>query len=157
MTKIRTCLWFDTQAEEAARFYVSLFPDGKITSLSRYGDGAPLPKGTVLVVHFEINGAGVMALNGGPTFKLSPAVSMMVSCRTQDEIDHYWEKLSEGGETSVCGWLTDRFGLSWQVVPDRIDEWISERDPERSARVTAAVMQMTKLDMAAMERAASGG
>ena len=156
MQKIMPCLWFDNQAEEAANFYVSIFKNSKITGISRYGDVGPGPKGSVMVVTFQLDGEDFMGLNGGPIFKFSEAISLVVKCETQAEIDMFWEKLSEGGKKGVCGWLKDKFGLSWQIVPSQIDEMM-KGDPARSNRVMAAVMKMTKLDIAVLKQAYEQG
>ncbi|MBR1220734.1 VOC family protein [Bradyrhizobium sp. U87765 SZCCT0131] len=153
MSKLTTSLWFDGNAEEAATFYTSVFKDAKITSVSRYGDAGPGPKGSVMVVAFELNGQSFIGINGGPQFKFSPAISLVVNCETQDEIDHYWDRLLEGGAPQQCGWLTDKFGLSWQVVPTIIGEVM--KDPEKGNRAMAAVMKMVKLDIAEILRAAA--
>ena len=152
MQKITTFLWFNNQAEEAANYYVSIFKNSKILGMSHYGDGAPRPKGSVLVVDFQLDGQRFMALNGGPTFKFTEAISLMVSCDTQQEIDEMWEKLSAGGEKSQCGWLKDKYGLSWQVVPSILSKLL-ENDPEKANRVMKEVMQMNKLDIARMQKA----
>ena len=155
--KISPFLWFDKEAEEAAQFYVSLFDDSEILQITHYGEGALLPKGTILTVVFRLAGREYIALNGGPAQKLSPAFSLTVNCKDQQEIDFYWEKLGSGGKEIQCGWLVDRFGLSWQVVPANIEKFLSSEHPERADRVMQAVMGMVKLDMAALERAYSGG
>jgi predicted 3-demethylubiquinone-9 3-methyltransferase (glyoxalase superfamily) len=156
-TRIYPCLWFDTQAEEAAKFYTSIFPNSKIKTVTHYGDGMPMPKGTVMVVHFTIDGHEVMALNGGPLFQFSEAISMVLSCETQKEIDHYWDKLTAGGGKVVqCGWLKDRFGLSWQVVPNVMDTMMDDKDPARSARVMSAVMKSVKFDIKQLQKAYEG-
>jgi predicted 3-demethylubiquinone-9 3-methyltransferase (glyoxalase superfamily) len=154
--KITPFLWFDGKAEEAANFYVSIFKNSKITGISRYGDVGPGPKGSVMVVTFQLDGEDFMGLNGGPQFTFSEAISMVVKCESQAEIDMFWEKLSEGGKKSVCGWLKDKFGLSWQIVPSQIGEML-QGDPERANRVMEAVMKMTKLDIAALQRAYEQG
>ena len=156
MKTITPCLWFDREGEEAAKFYCSLFPNSRINSVNHYGENMPQPKGTVMTVAFELNGQPFLALNGGPNFKHSPAVSFIVYCNDQAEVDTYWEKLSAGGEKSVCGWLTDKFGVSWQVTPAVIDKLVTDADPERSSRVMQALMQMKKLDIAALEKAYAG-
>lgn len=153
MHKIATCLWFDRNAGEAAEFYVSVFKNAKITDTSYYGEGAPLPKGTVLTVAFEIEGQNYLGLNGGPHFKLSPAISVVVRCKDQAEIDDLWERLSAGGAKSQCGWLTDRFGLSWQIVPVRLMELLSHPDKDKAKRVMAAMLQMSKIEIDVLERA----
>jgi predicted 3-demethylubiquinone-9 3-methyltransferase (glyoxalase superfamily) len=151
--KITPCLWFDDQAEEAARFYTSIFKNSKMGAVTHYGEGAPRPKGSVLTVRFELDGQEFLALNGGPLFKFTEAVSFIVNCETQEELDRMWEKLSEGGSEVQCGWLKDRYGVSWQVVPAVLGEMLSDPDPERSARVMQAVMQMKKLDIAGLKKA----
>jgi predicted 3-demethylubiquinone-9 3-methyltransferase (glyoxalase superfamily) len=155
MQKISTFLWFDKEAEEAANFYISIFKNSKITAISRYGEAGPGPKGSVMVVNFLLDGVEFMALNGGPNFKFTEAISLVVKCETQAEIDMFWEKLSEGGTTNVCGWLKDKYGLSWQVVPAQLGELLGG-DQVRTNRVMAAVMKMTRLDIAAMKKAAEG-
>lgn len=156
MSRITPCLWFDTQAEEAARFYCSIFKNSKVGRISYYGEGAPLPKGTVLTVTFSLQGQEFMALNGGPAFKFTEAVSFMVNCASQKEIDSYWSKLSAGGQEVECGWLKDKFGLSWQIVPTVIGKMIADKDPARSQRVLQAVMKMKKFDLATLKRAYKG-
>ena len=161
MQKITPMLWFDTQAEEAARFYASIFDDSKVGTITRYGDaGAEAsgrPKGSVMTVEFEIEGQKFVGLNGGPQFKFSEAISFVVNCKNQKEIDTLWAKLtSGGGAPSVCGWLKDRFGLSWQIVPARFWD-LMEGDPARGERVMAALMQMTKIDLETLEKAAERG
>ena len=155
MQKIVTFLWFDDQAEEAARFYTSLFPNSKLGTISRYGDAGPGPKGSVMMVTFELAGQQFMALNGGPHFSFTPAISLLVICESQAEVDELWEKLSEGGRTDQCGWLQDRFGVSWQIVPTRLGELMADPDPARSKRVMEAMLKMGKLDLAELERAAA--
>jgi predicted 3-demethylubiquinone-9 3-methyltransferase (glyoxalase superfamily) len=154
--KITPCLWFDTNAEEAVKFYLSVFKNSKIGKISRYGKGAPMPEGTVLTVTFKIAGQEFMALNGGPYFKFTEAVSFVVSCDTQKEIDYYWEKLSKGGAKVECGWVKDKFGLSWQVVPTILSELITAKNPEKSSRVMQALLKMKKLDIKGLEKAYKG-
>ena len=155
--RVSTCLWFDRQAEEAVTFYTSLLPNSRITSLSRYGEGAPLPAGTALTVNFELDGTEYMALNGGPVFTLNEAVSIVVSCDDQAEIDRLWSALtSDGGRESRCGWLKDRFGLSWQIVPKRLGELMSSDNSAGKGRVFGAFMKMSKFDIAALEAAFNG-
>jgi len=155
--KITTFLWFDKEAEEAARFYTSIFENSKILDVSRYGEAGPGPKGTVLVVEFELAGQRFLALNGGPHFKFTEAISLLVDCETQEELDALWEKLtSNGGNDAPCGWLKDRFGLSWQLVPSAAVRLLHDPDPERAARTMRALMQMKKIDIAALKRAHAG-
>ncbi|MET9700475.1 VOC family protein [Streptomyces sp. NPDC006529] len=153
-----TCLWFDGNAEEAADFYLSVFKDGKRGRTGRYTDAGPGEAGSVMVVEFEINGQKFVGLNGGPQFTFSEAVSFQIHCDDQAEVDHYWQALTAGGgEESVCGWLKDRFGLSWQVVPAEVIDLISDPDPEKAARASAAVYTMKKIDLAAVKKAHAGG
>ena len=154
--KIIPSLWFDTEAEEAARFYTSIFDNGRIVSVSRYTEDAPRPAGMVLAVSFELNGQRFLGINGGPQFKFDEAVSFQIACETQEEIDYYWERLTEGGEESQCEWLKDRFGLSWQVVWPGLEELLSDPDPERSRRAMQAMLGMRKIDIAELKRAADG-
>lgn len=153
MQKITPFLWFNDKAEDAMNFYVSIFKNSKTVSISRYGDAGPGPKGSVMVAKFQLDGQDFIALNGGPTFTFSPAISFVVNCKTQEEVDEYWEKLSAGGATNQCGWLTDKFGLSWQIVPTVLGEMVADKDPERSNRVMKAMLQMTKIDIAALRHA----
>jgi predicted 3-demethylubiquinone-9 3-methyltransferase (glyoxalase superfamily) len=157
MQKITPCLWFDSQAEEAANFYVSIFRNSKIGSITRYGEaGAKVsgrPKGTVMTVTYEIEGQEFVALNGGPVFAFSPAISFIVNCETQEEVDRLWEKLSEGGQMEQCGWLTDRYGVSWQIVPAVLGEMLKDKDPEKSEKVMEALLQMGKVDIGALKQA----
>jgi len=155
MQKITPFLWYDNQAEEAANFYVSIFKNAKVLGLTRYGEAGPGPKGSVLTAAFELEGEKFTALNGGPQFKFTEAISFVVNCETQEEVDYYWEKLTaDGGAESQCGWLKDKYGLSWQVVPTILPELLQEKDPEKSNRIVQALMQMKKLDIAALKRAA---
>ena len=156
MPSLHPFLWFDTEAEEAARFYTSVFPHSRILSVSHYGEAGPRPAGMVLTVDFELDGQRFTALNGGPDFHFDEAISFVVGCADQDEVDYYWSKLTEGGEESACGWLKDRFGLSWQVVPQGFVEIITGPDPDRSNRAMKAMMGMKKLDLAALQAAADG-
>jgi predicted 3-demethylubiquinone-9 3-methyltransferase (glyoxalase superfamily) len=160
MQKITPFLWFDTEAEEAAKFYVSVFKDAKITNLSRYGEAGKevhgQKPGSVMTVVFQLNGQDFMALNGGPIFKFNEAVSLLLPCDTQEEIDYYWEKLSADSEAEQCGWLKDKFGLSWQVAPKAIGELVGDPDSEKSQRAFVAMMQMKKLDIAALKKAYNG-
>jgi len=156
MQKITTFLWFDNQAEEAMNFYTSIFGNSKILNVSRYGDAGPGPKGTVMVGTFQLEGQEFMALNGGPHFKFTEAISLVINCETQEEVDNFWEKLSEGGQKSQCGWLKDKYGLSWQVVPTILGELMQDKDPEKTNRVMQAVLKMTKLDIATLKQAYEG-
>jgi predicted 3-demethylubiquinone-9 3-methyltransferase (glyoxalase superfamily) len=151
--RITPFLWFDGQAEEAANFYVSIFPNSKVSSTSRYGEAGPGPKGSVMTIAFNLDGLSFTALNGGPMFKFTEAISLVVHCETQAEVDHYWDKLSAGGQQVQCGWLKDRYGLSWQIVPDALIELVQDKDPAKSQRVMAAMMQMKKIDIAGLKAA----
>lgn len=153
MQKITPFLWFDGKAEEAAKFYTSIFKNSKMGTVNRYGDNGPGPKGTVMIATFQIDGQQFIALNGGPAFKFTPAISFMVNCETQEEVDHFWEKLSQGGTTQQCGWLQDQFGVSWQIVPTALGRLMSDPNPEKSGRVMKAMLQMTKLDIQGLEQA----
>jgi predicted 3-demethylubiquinone-9 3-methyltransferase (glyoxalase superfamily) len=150
------CLWFDTQGEEAAKFYTSVFPNSRIVSTSYYGEAGPRDAGTVLTVEFELDGKPFLALNGGPDFTFSEAISFQIDCDDQDEVDHYWSSLSEGGTEGPCGWVKDRFGLSWQVVPNRLTELLKDEDTDKANRVMAAMLTMGKIEIAELERAADG-
>jgi predicted 3-demethylubiquinone-9 3-methyltransferase (glyoxalase superfamily) len=156
MQKITTFLWFDRNAEEAAAFYVSIFKNSRITNVSRYGDGALFPKGTVMTVSFELEGQGFIALNGGPHFTFTEAISLYVDCETQAEVDDLWTKLTAGGEESQCAWLKDRYGLSWQIVPNRLITLLQDPDPKKAGRVMQAMLRMRKIDIAALDRAYRG-
>lgn len=153
MQKITTFLWFDHQAEEAAKFYTSIFKNSKIGKISRYGDAGPGPKGSVMVVTFELEGQQFTALNGGPVFSFTPAISLMVNCEAQVEVDELWENLSANGKKDRCGWLKDKYGLSWQIVPTRLGQLMSDPDPKKANRVMQAMLQMDKLDIAKLEQA----
>ena len=153
MQKVTPFLWFDNQAEEAMNFYVSLFKNSKVLSVSRYGEGGPGPQGTVMTATFQLDGQEFMALNGGPYFKFTEAISLFVNCETQEEVDELWGKLSEGGEISQCGWLKDKYGLSWQIVPTALGQMLGDKDPQKSQNVMQAMLQMTKIDIAALRRA----
>ena len=155
MPEITPWLWFDTEAEDAAKFYTSVFPNSKITDTTYYGTAGPRAEGMVMTVAFELDGRKLAALNGGPNFKFNEAVSFMVSCKDQDEVDTYWSKLSEGGEEGPCGWLKDRYGLSWQIVPTALNELLGEPDREKSQRVMSAMLNMRKIEIAELERAAA--
>ena len=154
--KIVPNLWFDTQAEQAAEFYIEVFGEGRVLSVARYPEGAPGPTGEVMTVEFELRGQRFVGINGGPEFPFTEAVSFQVSCADQAEVDHFWERLTEGGEESQCGWLKDRYGLSWQVVPEGMDEVFSDPDPQRAQRAMQAMLGMRKLDVAALRAAAAG-
>ena len=154
---LTTCLWFDTQAEEAAQFYATVFPNSSVGAIARYGPEAPDREGTALTVEFTVNGQQFTGLNGGPTFTFTPAISFQVPCETQDEVDAYWNVLAaDGGEPGQCGWIQDKFGLSWQIIPNRLPELMADPDRDRANRAVAAMMQMGKLDIAELERAADG-
>ena len=156
MDRITPCLWFDTEAEDAAEFYTSVFPNSRIVHVSHYGSAGPRPEGMVMEVEFELDGRSFLALNGGPDFRFTEAISLQADCKDQAEVDRLWETLSEGGEEGPCGWLKDRYGVSWQIVPSRMYELIADPDPERAQRAVAAMLQMGKLDIAQLERAADG-
>ena len=155
MSRLTPCLWFDTEGEEAARFYTSVFPNSAILEISRYGEAGPREEGTVMTVEFELDGLKFLALNGGPEFSFSEAISFQVSCRDQAEVDGYWSKLSEGGEEGPCGWLKDRFGVSWQIVPTALPALLKSPDRDASQRVMRAMLKMKKLEIGELERAAS--
>ena len=155
MQKITPCLWFDTEGEEAAQFYTSVFPNSRIVEVTRYGSAGPRAEGTVMTVSFELDGQGFVALNGGPDFTFNEAISLQVDCDSQDEVDSYWNALSEGGEEGPCGWLKDKYGVSWQIVPRVLTELISDPDPEKAQRVMAAMLQMRKIEIAELEKAAA--
>jgi predicted 3-demethylubiquinone-9 3-methyltransferase (glyoxalase superfamily) len=156
MQKITTWLWFDTEAEEAAQFYTSIFPDSRITEVSHYGPAGPRPEGMVMTVGFELFGREFWALNGGSNYRIdSPAISLMVDCETQEEVDRYWSRLADGGQEIACGWVTDRYGLSWQIVPRRLRELLADPDRERAQRAMGAMLQMTKIEVDELERAAA--
>jgi len=155
MDRFITCLWFDDRGEEAARFYTSVFPNSKLGEIARYGSAGPRPEGMVMTVAFELNGQKFVALNGGPHFTFNEAISFQVMCADQDEVDKYWSVLSEGGEAGPCGWLKDRFGLSWQIVPVRLPELLGDPDAERAQRVMAAMLEMKKIEIGELERAAT--
>src|SRR5256712_14009880 len=157
MQKITPFLWFDGKAEEAMNFYISIFKNSKIVSVSRYGEAGPGPKGTVMTGTFQLEGQDFMALNGGPHFTFSPAISFFVNCQTQQEVDELWEKLSEGGEKGRCGWLKDKYGLSWQIGPSALGEMLRDEDAEKSKRVMKAMLQMDKIDIKALKQAYEQG
>ena len=154
--KITTFLWFDNQAEEAVNFYVSIFKNSQVGDIARYGDTGPGPKGQVMTAEFQIEGQQFTALNGGPQFKFTEAISLVVNCETQEEVDELWEKLSEGGEKVKCGWLKDKFGLSWQIVPTILKDLLKDKDVEKTNRVMQALLKMTKLDIAQLKAAYEG-
>jgi predicted 3-demethylubiquinone-9 3-methyltransferase (glyoxalase superfamily) len=156
MKRITPCLWFDTEAEDAARFYTSVFPNSRIVDVARYGPAAPRPEGMVMTATFELDGKRFVAVNGGPNFTFNEAISFQVSCENQDEVDRYWDTLSEGGEPGPCGWLKDRFGVSWQVIPTVLSELLGDPDREKSERVMQAMLNMQKLEIDVLERAAVG-
>ncbi len=155
-TKITPFLWFNGQAEEAANYYVTVFKNSKINTVTRYGDEGTGPKGSVMTVSFQLDGQEFTALNGGPVYQLTPAVSFVVHCKTQQEVDDYWNKLLEGGQAQACGWLTDRFGVSWQITPVQLLEFIQDKDPARKLRVMQAMLQMVKLDIRKLQDAYEG-
>jgi predicted 3-demethylubiquinone-9 3-methyltransferase (glyoxalase superfamily) len=151
-----TCLWFDDQAEEAANFYLSVFKNARLGPISRYSEAGPRPAGTVMTVEFELNGQRFLGLNGGPEHTFTEAVSFQIMCEDQEEVDHYWSRLTDGGQEVVCGWLKDRYGLSWQVVPTVLPELLADPDPEKAKRAAEAMFSMKKLDIAALKRAHAG-
>jgi predicted 3-demethylubiquinone-9 3-methyltransferase (glyoxalase superfamily) len=155
--KITPFLWFDDKAEEAMNFYTSIFENSKIVSVTRYGEAGPGPKGTVMTAKFELNGQEFIALNGGPQFTFTEAISFVVNCETQEEVDELWDKLSEGGKKSRCGWLKDKYGLSWQVVPTVLVELLQDKDPKKSNRVMQAMLQMDKIDIETLKRVYRNG
>jgi predicted 3-demethylubiquinone-9 3-methyltransferase (glyoxalase superfamily) len=153
-TPLTTCLWFDTQAEEAATYYTTIFRDARLGSISRYGEGGPRPAGLVITAEFELNGQRFVALNGGPEYTFTEAVSFQIPCADQAEVDYYWDRLTaDGGQPGPCGWLKDKFGVSWQVIPAVLGSLLGDPDPEKAARATQAMLGMGKLDIAALERA----
>jgi predicted 3-demethylubiquinone-9 3-methyltransferase (glyoxalase superfamily) len=153
MQKITPFLWFDQQAEDAVKFYTSIFPNSGVRTITYYGEAGPGPKGSVMTIAFELDGQEFIALNGGPHFKFTEAISFVVNCETQEEVDQYWEKLLEGGQEIQCGWLKDRFGVAWQIVPMALIEMLRDPDPQRSQRVARAMFKMKKLDLAALRNA----
>ena len=156
MQKITPFLWFNDQAEEAAMFYTSIFKNSKIGTISRYGEGGPGPKGKAMTVTFQLEGQSFMALNGGPQFTFTPAISLLVNCETQQEVDDLWEKLSASGTKERCGWLKDKYGVSWQIVPTALGQLMQDRDPEKSKRVMTALLQMDKLEIKTLQQAYEG-
>lgn len=157
MQKITPFLWFDGQAEEAMNFYVSIFKNSKVGRVTRYGEGGPGPKGTVMSATFQLDGQEFMALNGGPLFSFTPAISFFVNCETQEEVDELWEKLSAGGKKERCGWLKDKFGLSWQIIPSTLGKLLQDKDPEKARRVMQAMLQMDKIDIKGLQDAHDRG
>jgi len=153
MQRITPFLWFDGNAEEAVNFYVSIFKNSRVVSVTRYGEAGPGPKGTVMIATFQLDGQDFFALNGGPQFTFTPAISFFVNCETQQEVDELWEKLSEGGEKQQCGWLKDKYGLSWQIIPSILGKLMQDKDAEKSKRVMQAMLQMRKIDIQALQRA----
>jgi predicted 3-demethylubiquinone-9 3-methyltransferase (glyoxalase superfamily) len=156
-TQISTCLWFDGRAEEAANFYVSIFPNSKILKTARYPEGAPGPSGSVMTIEFELDGRKFLGLNGGPHFKFNEAISFIISCQTQEEVDRYWQALTAGGGEVQCGWVKDKFGVSWQVTPTMLGQLLSDPDAQKAKRVMQAMMGMKKLDIRGLKQAAAGG
>ena len=157
MPKISPFLWFDNQAEDAANFYTSIFKNSQIVGIARYGEAGPGKKGSVMTVAFQLDGQDFVALNGGPQFQFTPAVSFVVNCKTQEDVDHFWRALSQGGRTDRCGWLTDKFGLSWQIVPTVLGELLQDKDASKSKRVMEAMLQMDKIDVRKLKQAYEGG
>jgi predicted 3-demethylubiquinone-9 3-methyltransferase (glyoxalase superfamily) len=157
MQKITPFLWFDTQAEEAAKFYTSIFKNSQIASVSRYGEAGPGPKGSVMTVAFKLDGQDFVALNGGPQARFNLAISFVVNCKTQEEVDHFWSKLSQGGKTDRCGWLKDKFGLSWQVVPNILGELLTDKNAKKANRVMEAMLQMDKMEIDKLKQAYERG
>jgi len=156
MQKITPFLWFDANDEEAVAFYTSIFPNSSVQQVDPYGKDSPGTEGTVMVIAFTLNGQEFMALNGGPVYKITPAISFVVSCEDQAEVDHYWEHLTEGGHEDQCGWLADKFGVSWQIVPKELDEMLADPDPQKAYRAMQAMLKMVKLDIAALRKAFEG-
>jgi predicted 3-demethylubiquinone-9 3-methyltransferase (glyoxalase superfamily) len=156
MQKITPFLWFDANAEEAVAFYTSIFPNSSIQGGDRYKKDTPGTEGTVMLISFTLNGQAFTALNGGPIYKFTPAISFLVSCEDQAEVDHYWERLTEGGQAVQCGWLTDKYGVSWQIVPKALDELLADPDPQKTYRVMQAMLKMVKLDIAGLRKASEG-
>ena len=157
MQKITPFLWFDNQAEEAMNFYVSIFKNSKVLKVTRYGEAGPGPKGTVMSATFQLEGQTFYALNGGPRFSFTPAISLFVNCETQQEVDELWEKLSTGGKKERCGWLNDKYGLSWQIIPTVLGEMLGDKDPQKARRVMQAMMQMDKIEIKVLKQAYDQG
>ncbi len=156
MQKITPFLWYDGKAEEAVNFYVSIFKNSKVVSMARYGDAGPGPKGSVMTAAFQLEGQDFVALNGGPQYKFTPAISLVVNCETQEEVDNLWEKLSAGGRKDRCAWLTDKFGVSWQIVPTILSKLLGDKNPEKAKRVMQAMLQMDKIDISRLQKAYDG-
>ncbi|HWS18289.1 MAG TPA: VOC family protein [Candidatus Elarobacter sp.] len=156
MQKITPFLWYDGKAEEAVNFYVSIFKNSKVVSMARYGDAGPGPKGSVMTAAFQLEGQDFVALNGGPQYKFTPAISFVVNCETQEEVDNLWEKLSAGGRKDRCAWLTDKFGVSWQIVPTILSQLLGDKDPEKAKRVMQAMLQMDRIDISLLQKAYDG-
>jgi predicted 3-demethylubiquinone-9 3-methyltransferase (glyoxalase superfamily) len=156
MQKITPFLWYDGKAEEAVNFYVSIFKNSKVVSMARYGDAGPGPKGSVMTAAFQLEGQDFVALNGGPQYKFTPAISLVVNCETQEEVDNLWEKLSAGGRKDRCAWLTDKFGVSWQIVPTILSKLLGDKDPEKAKRVMQAMLQMDRIDISRLQKAYDG-
>jgi predicted 3-demethylubiquinone-9 3-methyltransferase (glyoxalase superfamily) len=156
MQKITPFLWYDGKAEEAVNFYVSIFKNSKVVSMARYGDAGPGPKGSVMTAAFQLEGQDFVALNGGPQYKFTPAISFVVNCETQEEVDNLWEKLSAGGKKDRCAWLTDKFGVSWQIVPTILSKLLGDKDPEKAKRVMQAMLQMDRIDISLLQKAYDG-
>jgi predicted 3-demethylubiquinone-9 3-methyltransferase (glyoxalase superfamily) len=156
MQKITPYLWFDGQAEEAANYYTSIFKSSRVIDVKRYGEAGPLPEGTVLTATFELEGQEFVALNGGPEFKFNEAISFLVDCQTQDEVDELWERLAEGGEKGPCGWLKDKYGVSWQIIPAALSELLGDPDPQKANRVTKAMLAMSKIEIQGLRDAYEG-
>jgi predicted 3-demethylubiquinone-9 3-methyltransferase (glyoxalase superfamily) len=157
MQKITPFLWYDSQAEEAMNFYISIFKNSKVVTIARYGDAGPGPKGSVMTAAFQLDGQDFVALNGGPQYKFTPAISFVVNCETQEEVDELWEKLSAGGRKDRCAWLTDKYGVSWQIVPTILSKLLQDKDPEKVKRVMQAMLQMDKIDIARLKQAYEKG
>ncbi len=155
MPKITPCMWFDTQGEEAANFYTNVFENSRITEVTRYGTAGPRPEGSVMTVSFELDGQSFVALNGGPEYTFTEAISFQVDCQTQDEVDYFWSRLSEGGEEGPCGWMKDKYGLSWQIIPTVLTELVSDPDPEKAQRAMQAMLGMGRIDIEVLQRAAN--
>lgn len=156
MPKITPFLWFNNNAEEAMNFYLSIFKNSKVNTIARYGEAGPGPKGSVMTAAFQLDGQNFVALNGGPHYTFTPAISFWINCETQQEVDHFWDNFSAGGKTQQCGWVTDKFGITWQVVPAILPKLLGDKDPQKSQRVMQAMLKMVKLDIEALQRAYDG-